>query len=98
MTILMNILPKKLTYFWMYTYLTLFATLTVHLDIGIMYILYTQIAYLRSTHTCIKQNQENNIITKPYRRTQITRSKHLFDMFRCKSRFNNSRRLRRNKS
>jgi hypothetical protein len=51
--ILMNVLPKKLTHFWMQSYLTLFASLTEDFDIAIMNVSHLQATKLGTAHTCI---------------------------------------------
>src|SRR5258708_12595905 len=63
-TVLVNILPKKFTYFWMQAYLTLFAPLPKDLDIAIVNVSNLQAAKLGTPHTPIEHNHKHDILTK----------------------------------
>src|SRR6266487_1410561 len=85
-TVLMDILPKKLTHFWVDTYLPFLTTFAHNLNIAIVHIRNMQTANFSYTHTRIEQKQQDHMIPKAYRSTSITNSKHLFNMFSSKRR------------
>src|SRR6266536_2233949 len=86
LTVLVNVLPKKLTHLRINAYLTLFTTLTHNLDISVIHIRNPQSTNLSYTNSSIQKKQQNHMIPKTFRSTRITHTKHPNNMFFSKSR------------